>query len=177
MRKISEKEAIRLLKKYSTTKNDFNKVLRHSKAVQKVALNIGKKVKNIDLDFIKTASLLHDIGRFECRPESKDSIKHGIIGRDILMKEGLPEYALIAERHLGAGISKEDILEQGLELPLKDYIPTSKEERIIAHADNLVSYDKMIGVEEAVERFSKELGKKYGKRVKKLAEDVEGMKG
>ena len=177
MKKISEKEAIKLLKKYANSEKDFKAVLTHSKAVQNVAVDIGKRIKDIDLNFIKTASLLHDIGRFKCRPRSKDSIKHGIFGADILRKEDLPEYALVAERHLGAGISKEDIEEQGLELPLNDYIPISKEEKIVCHADNLVSNDKLISIEEAVERFSKEVSKKIGKRVKRLAEEVEGMKG
>ena len=60
---------------------------------------------------------------------------------------------------------------------MKDYIPISKEEKIIAHADNLVDNDRIISVEDAVERFSKELSKKIGRRVKRLADEVEGMKG
>lgn len=176
MKKISEKEAIKLLRKYANSEENFKGVLKHSKVVQKLALDIGKDVKDVDLDFIKTASLLHDIGRFRYGPGSKEAVKHGIAGADILRKEGLNDYALVAERHLGAGIAKEDIIEQGLRLPLKDYIPISKEEKIIAHADKLVFGDKVKSVEEAVERFSKELGKKIGKNVKKLAEEVEGMK-
>ncbi len=176
MKRISEKEAIRLLKRHADSEEDFKGVLRHSKAVQKLALNIGRKVKDVDLDFIKTASLLHDIGRFRCKPGSKEGVRHGICGAGILRKEGLRDYALVAERHLGPGISKEDIAEQGLDLPLKDYIPISNEEKIITHADNLISDYKRISVEGAAERFSKEISKKTGKRVKKLAEEVEGMR-
>ncbi len=176
MKDITEKEAIRLLKKYCSDNNSFKKILAHSKIVKKVALNIGKKIKGVDLNFIKCASLLHDIGRFQCITKQEDIVKHGIIGSAILRKEGLPKYALAAERHLGAGISREEILEQGLNLPLKNYIPKSKEEKIIAHADNIV-FDQRIGtVEESVKRFSKELGKKVGLKIKKLAEDVEGMR-
>jgi len=177
MNKLTEKEAIKLLRKYSRDEKVFKIVLEHAKAVKKVAVDISKKIKNVDLDFIKSASLLHDIGRFQCGSNSAEGIKHGIIGADILRKEGLPEYALVAERHLGAGISKDDIEEQELDLPLKDYIPISKEEKIIAHADNLVDNDRIISVEDAVERFSKEVSKKIGKRVKRLADEVEGMKG
>lgn len=176
MKKISKKEAILLLRKYANNEKAFKGVLRHSKAVKKVAVDIGKRVKGIDLQFVKSASLLHDIGRFQCGPESEDNVKHGIVGADILRKENLPEHALVAERHLGAGISKEDILEQGLELPLKDYIPVSKEEKIICHADNLIEEDKRISLKKVVERFEKELGKKVGKRVKELAEEVEAFK-
>ncbi len=177
MKKISEKEAIKLLKKYASNKENFNGVLRHSKVVQKLALDIGKKVKDVDLDFIKSASLLHDIGRFKTGVKGKDVVKHGIFGADILRKEGLREHALVAERHMGAGISREDIEEQGLELPLNDYIPISKEEKIICHADTLVFGERVGTIEEAVEKFSKELGKKVAKKIKRLAEEVEGLKG
>src|SRR3989338_3698703 len=171
---ISEKEAIALLKKYSKSKKDFDAVLMHSKAVQKVALRIAKKIKNIDIEFIKTASLLHDIGRFECPPR-KDSYKHGIVGAEILRKENLKKHALVAERHLGAGISKNDIVEQKLKLPLKDYLPKTKEEKIIAHADNLIANTKEITPEKAIERFRKELGGKIAKRIKRLDDEINRM--
>ncbi len=176
MKKISEKRAIELLRRYAKSEKDFKSVLKHSKAVKNVAVDIGKKIEGIDLDFIKSASLLHDIGRFKCGPKSGDGVKHGIMGGDILRKENLPEHALVAERHLGAGIGKEDILEQDLNLPLKDYIPVSKEEKIITHADNLVFGYRIGNIEEAVERFSKELGKKVGRKIKRLAREVEKFK-
>jgi uncharacterized protein len=173
MKKISEKEAIKLLKKYAKSEKDFKNVLNHSKSVQKVALDIGKRIKDIDLDFIKTACLLHDIGRFKC----KENVKHGILGGEILRKEKLLEHALVAERHLGAGISEEDIKEQDLNLPLKDYIPISKEEKIITHADNLVFGYRIGNLGKAVDRYDKELGKKVAKKIKRLAKEVEGMEG
>lgn len=176
MNKISEKEAIKLLKKYSSSEDDFKKVLRHCKSVSKVAVDIGKKVKDVDLDFVKSASLLHDIGRFQSGLKGKEVIKHGIIGADILRREGLYEHALVAERHLGAGISREEIEEQGLSLPLNDYIPISREEKIITHADNLIFGHRVGTIEEAVERFRDELGEKAAKKVEKLAKEVEDMK-
>ncbi|MBU0628430.1 MAG: HD domain-containing protein [Nanoarchaeota archaeon] len=176
MKRLSEKEAIKLLKNYSKSEDSFKKVLAHSQAVKDVAFDIGKRVKNVDLNFIKSAALLHDIGRFQFGPNDADGIKHGVVGADILRKEGLFEHALAAERHIGAGISQRDIEEQGLPLPMQDYMPVSKEEKIICHADNLVFGDKVKSVDDAVERFSKEVSKKIGKRVKKLADDVEGMK-
>ncbi len=176
MKKIGVEEAIKLLKKYAKDEDSFKKVLKHSEAVRKVAKDIAKKVKGVDIDFIESASLLHDIGRFQCGPDKEDNIKHGIVGAEILREEGLKEHALVAERHLGAGISKEDIVEQGLEMPLGDYIPVSKEEKIITHADNLIFGDRIGKVEGAIERYRKELGEKVEKKVKKLAEEVEGMK-
>ena len=174
MGKISEKEAIGLLRKYSKNKQSFDAVLKHSKAVQKLALEIAEDIPNIDKDYIKIGSLLHDIGRFDYYKESPE--KHGIRGAEILRNEGHNEYATIAERHLGSGISKEDILEQKLDLPLQDYIPISKEEKIIAHADNLIDEDRRMPLKSVVERFEKELGKKVARRVKRLADEVERMR-
>jgi len=175
MKSISEKEAVRLLKKYASNDENFRGVLGHSKVVQKVALEIGMNVKDIDLEFIKSASLLHDIGRFEYGPGSKEAVKHGIAGAAILRKEGLPDYALVAERHLGAGISKEDIKEQKLELPLKDYLPVSKEEKIITYADKLVFEEEIKSVEDAVSKFTKRFGERAGSRIKELGEEIGGM--
>ncbi|MBU0614503.1 MAG: HDIG domain-containing protein [Nanoarchaeota archaeon] len=171
---MNETDAIKLLKKYSKTTQDFEKVLKHSKAVQSLALEICEDIPDVDEDYIRIGSLLHDIGRFECYPDNPD--KHGIVGAKILRREGLDEFATIAERHLGAGISKEEIIEQGLDLPLKDYIPITKEEKIITHADNLIKGDKRITLKQAVDRFEKELGKKTGRKIRKLGDEVEAMK-
>ncbi len=176
MKKISEEEAINLLKRYASSDDAFDGVLRHVKAVQKLALEIGSKVKSVDLDFIRGASLLHDIGRFKIRIKGKDVVKHGIYGGEILRGEGLPDYALVAERHLGAGISKEEVISQELDLPLKDYVPVSREEKIICYADKLIAGDRRISIDEAVDRFNNEIGEKAGEKIKKLAEEVEGMK-
>jgi uncharacterized protein (TIGR00295 family) len=173
MRIITEEAAISLLKKYSKDKDSFKKVLEHAKAVRKVALRIAKKIPNVDKHLISVGCLLHDIGRFGYW--KKNPAIHGVRGAEILRKEGLNQYSYIAERHLGAGISKEDIKEQGLDLPLNDYIPVTKEEKIIAHADNLIKGDKEISAQEAIERFRQELGIKVANKIKKLAQEVEDM--
>lgn len=170
---ITEKEAIALLRRYAKNKREFDIILKHSKAVQKIALRIAKDIKGVDIEFIKTASLLHDMGRFECPRDL--AFKHGIIGAKILRKEGLKKHALVAERHLGAGISKEDIIEQKLELPLKDYLPKTKEEKIIAHADNLIENNREITIEKVIERYRKELGEKVAKKIKRLNDEVNKM--
>ena len=59
---------------------------------------------------------------------------------------------------------------------MKDYLPRTREEKIITHADNLIDYDKEISLKKAMRRFENELGKKYALRIKKLADEVEGMK-
>jgi uncharacterized protein len=166
MEKITEKQAVQLLKKYSPSSKDFKAVLAHAKAVQKVALKICKKVK-CDAGFVKTACLLHDIGRFQ----TVKAVKHGIVGAKILKEEGLPKHALVAEKHLGAGITKQEA--KKLKLPAKDYLPKTIEEKIVCHADNLVFNVRIGTLKEAVERYNKELGTKCGSRVKKLGTEIE----
>ena len=168
---MDEKEALKLLKKYSSSDRAFKAVVAHVKAVQKLALEFAENT-GADKKFIKTASLLHDIGRFNYPPGSKDSLHHGIRGAIILRKEGLNKHALVAERHLGAGISKTDILQQNIDLPMKDYLPITKEEKIITCADNLIFGQKKGTVNMAYARFLNELGVEYAERVKKLYKEI-----
>jgi uncharacterized protein len=165
---ITEEEAISLLKKYAPNEKVFLLVLNHSKNVQKIALKTAKKVKDINLDFIKTASLLHDIGRFSCPPRTDNSIRHGIVGYEILKKEGLIKHANVCRVHIGVGITKEDVLKQNLPLPKEDMIPLTKEEMIITYADNLDYKDEEKTEEWVENRFSEEIGEYYRLKVKKF---------
>jgi len=179
---MNEKQCIELLKKYAHDEEIFKKVLEHSKAVQKVALRIAEDIvangHHVDIKFLIGACLLHDIGRFKTGKNGKDIIQHGVLGAEILRKEGLDErYTLVCERHLGSGISKEDIQEQGLDLPLKDYIPESIEEKIISYADSLIFGNREGTIEEVYERYRKEVGEKLVEKTKKLHEAVERLRG
>lgn len=95
----------------------------------------------VDLDFLEEGAMLHDIG--VCRVNSPHMdchgslpyITHGIVGREILEKEGLPRHALLCERHIGVGLTQEDILQQRLPLPCREMVPLSVEERIVCMAD------------------------------------------
>jgi len=135
-------------------------------------VNIAKRISAhghaVDIRFIETASLLHDIGR--CRTHG---ITHGIVGAAIL--KDYPAYALVCERHIGAGIDSKEA--KSLGLPEKDYIPVSLEEKIIAHADNLVSGDRIVSIEDTLKHASEKLGKDHPgvKRIKDLADYIEGL--
>ncbi len=168
---MNEKQAIKLLKKNSTDKKSLNIVLKHSKAVQKLALKFAKLHKYTDIGFIKTACILHDIGRFRC-PPGKLTIRHGIEGAKILRKHKLPKHARVAERHLGAGIKKSEIIRQKLPLPKKDFIPKTIEEKIITIADSLIAGNKVLSLKKTAERFSKEVNKRCGNNIIKLYNEV-----
>ena len=171
MKELTEKAAIKLLKKHSTSAA-YKHVLLHSNAVRKLALKIASKIKNSDRNFISTASLLHDIGRFKC-PPWKDSVWHGVVGAKILRKEGLPKHALVAERHVGSGITKAEAKKIGL--PIKSYLPKSKEEKIICYADKLVFGRRIGTLQQLVKRYKKEIGEAAAKRALKLHREIKKL--
>ncbi len=91
--------------------------------------------------FIEEAAMLHDIGIVATDAPgigctgTLPYLAHGIEGRKILEQAGLPRHALVAERHLGVGITKKEIAENNFPLPQRDMMPTCVEERIICWAD------------------------------------------
>ncbi len=163
-------------KYYSKDSRVYHILVEHSKAVAKKAIEIAKKVPemNPNLQFIEEAAMLHDIGIFLTNTPKihcygkKPYICHGHLGKELLEKEGLPKHALVCERHIGVGLSKEDIIEQNLPLPKKDIMPKTIEEEIICFADNFFKKtNKNLSEERTVESIRQslsKLGKKYVKR-------------
>ena len=138
---------IELLEKENTPEN----VIDHCKAVYKKAMEIAANFDNVDEDLIRKGALLHDIGRSKTH-----GITHAIEGRKIAEKYGYDEDVLnIIERHIGAGITEEEALELGL--PKKPYIPETLEEKIVAHADNLVSGSKEVDIDFVIEKWKRQI--------------------
>ncbi|MFN4308934.1 MAG: HD domain-containing protein, partial [Sulfurihydrogenibium azorense] len=100
-------------------------------------------------------------------------IMHGIEGAKIL--KDYPELAKICERHIGAGIPREEAIKLGL--GNKDYIPETLEEKIITHADNLISGNKEVSIEETIKEYDEKFGKDciQGKRIMELAKYIESL--
>ena len=150
-------------------------ILEHSRNVASKALQIALNspvADKLDLLFIKEAALLHDIGVSQTDSPglgchgTEPYIRHGILGREILEKEGLPRHALICERHIGVGLTVADIIRQNLPLPLRDMIPTTTEERIVATADLFYSKKKnALSVEKSIGQIRADLGKFGGDKV------------
>ena len=118
-------------------------LVKHGRQVANKAIDIAKKVPNLkpNLNFINEAAMLHDIGIFETNtPELgclgiHPYVCHGYLGRKILEKKGLSRHALVCERHVGIGITAEEIKFNHLPLPQRDMVPISIEEQIICFAD------------------------------------------
>jgi len=179
---LTEQQAEALLKKHAPNSKTFQIIFQHGKAVQRAALSIAKAIKKqghkINLNLIKTASILHDIGRFKYPLTAEGQIKHGAAGGEILRKEGLPKHAGIAETHIGAGISKQEIIKQKLSLPKKDFLPKTTEEKIIAYVDNITFQDRLGTISEVVKRFKKEhLPYSTLQRLIKLHNEIEKLRG
>ncbi len=134
-------------KYYESGSTGYNFLVHHSRLVARKALEIARRVKSQEVDerFIEEAAMLHDIGIiFTNAPKigcygHKEYICHGYMGRELLEKEGFPVHALVCERHVGMGITAEDIRKSNLPLPERDMVSESMEEKIICFADKFFS--------------------------------------
>lgn len=134
---------IEILKKEKTPQN----VIDHSIAVYNKALEIAENFPDADLELIKKGALLHDIGRSRTH-----GITHAVEGREIACEYGYDEDVLnIIERHIGAGITKEEA--KNLGLFEKSYVPETLEEKIVAHADNLISGTEEVDVDFVIAKW------------------------
>jgi len=149
LQKLSINPVDILCEYYDRDSKTFEILLKHGELVAQKAMDAAKKVPHLkpDMEFIEEAALLHDIGIFQTdTPQLGCSgqypyVCHGFIGREILEKEGLLKHALVCERHLGVGISADEIVKAGFPLPVRDMIPLSVEEQVICYADKFFSKD------------------------------------
>jgi uncharacterized protein len=128
-------------------------VVAHCQKVSRMAVSIAERVREpADGELVRLGGLLHDIGRSRTH-----DIRHAIAGVEIGRSLGFSEQLLlIIERHIGAGITAPEAVRLGL--PQKDYVPVSREEKIVSYADNLVSGVREMPFQEALDRFKRILG-------------------
>lgn len=144
-------------------------VLAHCRAVAAVA-RAWEDNPLVDRHLLRTGAMLHDIGR-----SVTHSVEHAQAGAALCRSRGLPEaVARIVERHIGAGLTADDCSLLGL-LP-KDCLPVSLEERIVAHADNLVEGDRETSIYRLLQE-SAWLKRRYRQRIYRLCLDVELFRG
>ena len=145
-------------------------VIHHCEAVRDIAVRMALKT-DADINLVEAGALLHDIGRSETH-----DILHGVKGAKIAKKLGLSdEIARIIERHIGAGLPADEAKKLGL--PKKDFTPTTLEEKIVCHADNLVDNCKMQKIEYEVERALREGHNEYAKRLVILHKELSELCG
>lgn len=168
---------------YEPNSMAYHFLIHHSRLVALKALDMAQKVRHLnpDVAFIEEAAMLHDIGiLFTNAPKIgcygyKEYICHGFMGRDLLEKEGLPRHALVCERHVGMGITKEDIKNYKLPLPDRDMSPRSIEERIICFADKFFSKSEHELLREKPLETVREMVGAYGEDKLRLFDEWSGL--
>lgn len=112
--------------------------------------------------------MLHDIGIIRCDAPgiechgTQPYICHGRIGAEMMRQEGLLRHARVCERHTGAGLSRQEIIQQNLPLPTEDFLPETMEEQVICYADKFFSKTRLDEekslehVERSLARFGEE---------------------
>ncbi|MEJ2110797.1 MAG: phosphohydrolase [Acidobacteriota bacterium] len=153
--------AIEIIKEYYRPGSKaYEIMLRHGEDVARKSVEISSRVASLnpDVDFILEAAKLHDIAIFLTNAPDigctgrHPYICHGYLGREILEGLRLPRHAMVCERHVGVGITAEDVRTGKLPLPERDMIPVSIEEKIVCYADKFFSKSSLrTGEEKSVE--------------------------
>lgn len=122
-------------------------IIEHSKTVYERTKDITCLYDDVDLELVEYGAKLHDVGR-----SITNGIEHAYLGADLLRKIDVDErICKITERHIGAGITVEDARELGL--PERNYIPETLEEKIVAHADNLVHGTMKVNLDFVIKKW------------------------
>ncbi len=164
---LSASDALKLLKDEGCADN----VIRHCQVVSEIAVNIArdfqKKGHKVDVQLVEVGALLHDLGRSRTH-----DIRHAIEGASIGEGLGLdPRIIHIIRNHIGAGITSEEAKAMGL--PEVDHLPISTEEKIVAHADNLVMGDERVPLERCIQRMrDRGIGEEAIQRAQALADEL-----
>lgn len=162
-----EKECIDLLFEVGCKK----RVVVHCATVRAVAEAMAERIPQADMDLVIAGALLHDIGR-----SVTHSIMHGPVGAQILAERGYPPVLTeIVRRHTGAGLDQQDVEEMGL--PPGDYLLRTIEQKIVAHADNLVSNDEVVPHEHAVQKLADKGAVRGAQRIEDLHWEISELYG
>ncbi|MCZ9311937.1 MAG: HDIG domain-containing protein [Methanocorpusculum sp.] len=139
-------------------------VVRHCEVVASVASRFSGD--SVDSELVRAGSMMHDIGR-----SVTHDISHAQEGARICCERGEREVLTeIVRRHTGAGLDADECTLLGLS-PM-DCVPQTLEEKIVAHADNLVKGSTVISIEERMMRIA-DLSGRSKKKIWRLAMEVE----
>lgn len=147
------------------------RVIIHCCTVNAVAQEIASRIPGANIELVTAGALLHDIGR-----SVDHSIMHAYIGSQIAASYGLPQEIVdIIRKHTGAGLDAEDAEEMGL--PPADYMPRTIEEKIVAHADNLVSDNRVVDHMHSVSKLRNKGAVRGADRIEALHQELSKLYG
>jgi uncharacterized protein len=142
MRVPADKEILALHEKHAPSSQALDLVYTHCLIVCGIAEQIHARSGAVaDLDLVRAGCLLHDIGVYRLYDaagelDHANYIRHGLLGHEVLRQEGFAEaICRFASCHTGVGLSRQDVLRQGLPLPPGDYLAETGEERLVMYAD------------------------------------------
>lgn len=162
----NDSECIRLL----TEAGCKRRVIVHCCTVWTMAEAIARRI-DCDIDLLRAGAFLHDIGR-----SVDHSIMHAVIGASIAADLGLPrEVVEIIRKHVGAGLDEQDVIEMGL--PKGNYIPDTIEQKIVCHADNMVSDNKFVPHTYSVDRLMHKGSVRGARRIADLHKELSELYG
>lgn len=157
----SPKQCIQILKDQGCSPS----VIQHCLAVRDVAV-VMAELAGADVALVEAGALLHDIGRSKTH-----GINHGIEGVRIATHLQLPQSIIhIIERHVGAGITEEEATKLGL--PSNNYVPQTLEEKIVAHADNLIQRGQVQSIEKEIEKALRKGKTTLAQRLRQLHDEL-----
>ena len=123
----------------------------HSLCVLEKAERLAKASRfsdAIDYEFLREAVMLHDYGIIGVdAPDigcygGEPYLMHGVIGAAHLRALDAKRYARharVCERHIGSGLTADEIVQSGLPLPARDFLPETLEEKLITYSDSFFS--------------------------------------
>ncbi|MDP9793871.1 uncharacterized protein J2S43_002383 [Catenuloplanes nepalensis] len=143
----SDRQIRDLHERHAPNPEAFDLVWTHCEIVCAIAEQLldGPGGAGLDHGLVRAGALLHDIGVYRLYDENgrikgREYVRHGLLGRELLLAEGLPDaLCRICAHHTGVGITREDVLAQQLPLPPADYLAESAEERLVMYADKFHS--------------------------------------
>jgi uncharacterized protein (TIGR00295 family) len=170
----TKEEAIEIMKNLGLTKN----IINHELAVMRKARNLAHNITKteVDVELVKIGALMHDIGR-----SILHTMAHGPVGGDIIRKLGFKsseKLAKVVERHLLAGLTIDEA--KIFELPERNYIPETIEEKLVCFSDKLHSGTRKVTIEKRFQGWITKHGlndflKEQINRAKILEEEILGQ--
>jgi uncharacterized protein len=97
------------------------------------------------VDLVRAGCLLHDVGVYRLYNPSGELdhasyVRHGVLGYELLHDLGFPDaICRFCSCHIGMGLSRDDVVRQGLPLPVDDYLAKNREEELVMFADKFHS--------------------------------------
>ncbi len=146
------------------------RIISHSIAVSSLAEAIAKRC-GASRELVISGALLHDIGKARLAGPI-----HGVEGFRILRDSGYSNtLSLIVKRHVGAGITREEA--EKLAIGESDLIPETLEEKIVAHADNLMQGTERISLSQVLRNYEQRGLTDAAKRIVRLHEELSSIAG